>query len=183
MKFTTVCSICFSFILLQGCATLSESECATANWQQIGFKDGSVGEQRDQLNRHQKSCAKHGYTVDAESYWEGRALGLKEFCTAKMGYSKGIEGDEYFDVCPTELANAFKKSYVKGLKIKLDELSIEYDRLDDELSRSRLERAVLAHKKPSKKLNDNIDYLQSRLRNLLSERQEIQHWIAKWSGP
>lgn len=183
MKSIAIAIIALYFSALQGCATLNESECAEANWQDIGFSDGAIGERTQQLSRHQKACGKHGIAVDVDSYNTGRDNGLKTFCTAETGYKEGIDGDEYFDVCPKPLASVFTAAYVKGLKIKQEQLSIEQERIDRELTISRLERAALASSGPNKSLDDNIDSLQSRGQSLLNDRLEIQRWISKWSGP
>lgn len=183
MKRISVVTIGLCLSVLQGCATLNESECSEANWQDIGFKDGANGERIQQLNRHQKACGKHGIAVDVDSYNTGRNKGLRAFCTAETGYKQGIDGDEYFDVCPKSLAGEFRTAYVKGLKLKLEQLSIEQERADRELTISRLERAALASSGPNKKLDDNIDNLQSRVQSLLNDRLELQRWIAKWSAP
>ena len=183
MKRISVITIGLCLSVLQGCATLNESECSQADWQTIGFKDGANGERTQQLSRHQKACGKHGIAVDVDSYNTGRNKGLRTFCTAETGYNLGIDGDEYFDVCPKPLTGDFKMAYVKGLKLKLDQLSIEQERADRELTTSRLERAALANRGPNKNLDDNIDNLQSRVQSLLNSRLEIQRWIAKWSAP
>lgn len=183
MKRISVVTIGLCFSVLQGCATLNESECSEANWQDIGFNDGANGERTQQLSRHQKACGKHGIAVDVDSYNTGRNKGLRIFCTANTGYKEGIDGEEYFDVCPKPLASEFKAAYIKGLKIKQKQLSIEQERVDRELTISRLERAALASSGPNKSLDDNIDNLQSRGQSLLNERLEIQRWIAKWSAP
>lgn len=51
--------------LLSGCATLSEGDCATGDWREIGRNDGLHGLRRSQLAKHQDACAKFGVQPDA----------------------------------------------------------------------------------------------------------------------
>lgn len=73
-------SLCLS--VLHGCATLNESECSEANWQDIGFKDGSAGERSLHITSYQKACDKHDIAVDVDNYNTGRSKGLITFCTS-----------------------------------------------------------------------------------------------------
>lgn len=172
------------FLLMsQGCATLDKSECAAADWAGIGERDGANGLPPGQLAKHHKACAKHGIAIDPEPYHRGRERGLSRYCTPDSGYQLGVDGGQYQGVCPAAQAERFTEAYTKGLKIKLDTLSLEQTRLDQELLTSRLERAALATQGPNEKLDEHIESLQSRSQSLLSERLELQRWIARWSGP
>ena len=54
-------------MLLGGCATMSESECLTVDWQTIGFEDGVAGYSGDRIGQHRGcfgnsllGCTVHG---------------------------------------------------------------------------------------------------------------------------
>ena len=57
-RFRRLTSAMALFAALAGCATLSETECRTGDWGQIGYNDGSVGNKRDIIGEHDKACAR-----------------------------------------------------------------------------------------------------------------------------
>ncbi len=172
-----------TLMLVAGCGTLSKDECATADWRQIGEGDGASGQQNHYLDQHRKSCRKHGIAVDPESYYDGRREGLRRFCRTDQGYALGLDGDEYFGVCPQDRAREFQHSYVKGLALKQDQLEIQYQQANNELSTRRLERALLSKRGDNEALDEAIEELQSKRQSLLDERLKLQRWIARWSQP
>ncbi len=62
--------------LLCGCAAMSESECRSANWFQIGKRDALMGV-RPQLANYARQCA--GFNAFEKEYLEGWQLGYREF--------------------------------------------------------------------------------------------------------
>ena len=62
--------------LLCGCAAMSESECRSANWFQIGKRDALMGV-RPQLDNYARQCA--GFKAFEKEYLEGWQLGYWEF--------------------------------------------------------------------------------------------------------
>ena len=103
--------------LLNGCATLSQDECVTANWRTIGFEDGSQGKLASQVGKHRKACAKHGITPDLTAYQSGHGDGVKQFCTEPIGFNRGKRGGAYNGVCPDTLEAAFLAGYNKGKEL------------------------------------------------------------------
>jgi hypothetical protein len=49
---------------LSGCASISADECRSANWQDIGIRDGANGQPEEYLIQHSTACAKVGVTPD-----------------------------------------------------------------------------------------------------------------------
>ena len=43
---------------LSGCASLSKSECLSADWEDIGIRDGANGQPEEYLIQHAKACSK-----------------------------------------------------------------------------------------------------------------------------
>jgi hypothetical protein len=82
---------------LQGCASISKSECLTANWEDVGVRDGANGRGEEYLIQHSKACAEVGVTPDRESWLKGRDRGLERFCVPQRAYSIGEYGG-HFDV-------------------------------------------------------------------------------------
>ncbi len=102
---------------LQGCATMSVDECASADWRALGFEDGSKGETLDMAERRAGACAKHGYAMDRASYNSGRQTGLGLYCTQGTGYSLGASGRSYNGVCADHDEGAFLDAYNRGLEL------------------------------------------------------------------
>ncbi|ATJ81331.1 DUF2799 domain-containing protein [Halomonas beimenensis] len=99
---------------LSGCATLSEGECRTADWRQLGRQDGAQGQPRARLFEHRKACAEYGIAPDAEAYFTGRQRGLFDYCTPANGFRQGRRGARYQGVCPALLEPDFLERYRQG---------------------------------------------------------------------
>lgn len=60
MRIALIIVIPFTF-LLSGCAKMmNENECIAADWQTIGFLDGSAGRRENFLERRVEACAEFG---------------------------------------------------------------------------------------------------------------------------
>ena len=102
---------------LQGCATLSKSECREADWKIIGLEDGAAGRPVSYIGRHRKSCAEYGVKPNKNHYQLGHAEGVRTFCTPRKGYQLGSSGRGHNDVCPAELRGAFLAAYDDGREV------------------------------------------------------------------
>lgn len=99
---------------VSGCASMSGDECATGDWNAIGFEDGSRGQTMDRFTNHRQACAKHGITPDFRAYQEGRDEGLVQFCQPARGYNLGLSGGSYNGVCDAALEEEFLDAYRVG---------------------------------------------------------------------
>ena len=99
---------------LLGCTGMTSSECELADWQAVGFEDGSLGHSADMFSRHRKGCAKHEVAPDFTAYRLGREAGLREYCQPSRGFREGARGAEYLGVCPPTLEEAFFERYEEG---------------------------------------------------------------------
>ena len=103
-----------SLLGLGGCASMSADECVTSDWHAIGFEDGARGYTAEQLGNRRKACAKHGVTLDFESYQAGRERGLRQYCQPSRGFSLGAGGARYNGVCPGDMEADFVDAYNSG---------------------------------------------------------------------
>ncbi|GAA4901750.1 DUF2799 domain-containing protein [Ferrimonas pelagia] len=103
-----------SLSLLGGCATMSEQECRTANWQLIGLEDGVNGQPLTRLGDRHNACSKHGVIPDQSAYQLGFDEGVRRYCTPANGYEQGLKGNTYHQVCPADLHDAFAEQYRQG---------------------------------------------------------------------
>ena len=111
--------------VLSGCATLSEGECKTADWHEIGRQDGANGFTRARLHKHSEACSKFNVQPQPDRYFAGREVGLERYCTPRKGFDEGREGNHYRDVCPAELERAFLTAFRKGETIHKIDTNIE----------------------------------------------------------
>jgi hypothetical protein len=95
--------------LLTGCATMNESECRTANWFDVGMRDGLNGEPASRLYEHNKSCSEFGIRPQEQRYSEGRNKGLREYCRLGNAFETGLKGQQYKGVCPAAIDLQFRR--------------------------------------------------------------------------
>jgi hypothetical protein len=127
---TTLAALVAS-LLVGGCATLSETECKTADWRQIGAGDGQRGAPTGRLNDHIEACAKVGIRPDANQYYAGRNAGIRLYCTPRSGYERGSRDSvEDSSVCPVELAGGYLDGFRLGKRVH--EARSPVERLDRE---------------------------------------------------
>jgi hypothetical protein len=126
--------------LLTGCSTLSEKECKTADWESIGYQDGSRGYNAARISEHIDACSEYGIKPDREEYDLGRGRGLQLYCAAESGYRLGRQGGSYSGVCPIELETDFLDAYHTGQRLydyeqDMQKVRAEMDSIDVQLHR------------------------------------------------
>ena len=124
--------------IASGCASMSGNECKTADWESVGYQDGTRGYNSGRVAEHSEACAKVGITPDRELYEEGRNRGLEEFCTGRNGVRVGEQGGAYSGVCPLHLEPGFMRGYDIGRQLHdardyMDRLQSEAQRIQTQL--------------------------------------------------
>ena len=166
-------------LLGSGCATLSEGECYTADWHQLGRVDGQRGYERSRLYEHQKACAEYGIRPDATAYYRGRQIGLASYCTPANGYDEGRAGHTYRGVCPAKYEPRFLAAYRDGKLVHeveedIDEVERDIDRqegiLDDDESTSEARRDA----------RRELRLLYDQLRRLNHERNRLERTMMRY---
>jgi len=104
-------------LALQGCATMSVDECATADWRGLGFEDGSKGDLLTQADKRESACMKHGFAMDRTAYESGRYDGLGLYCQEGTGYNLGKSGRTYNGVCTDHDEGRFLDAYNRGFEL------------------------------------------------------------------
>lgn len=99
---------------LVGCASISEGECVTGNWSDIGYKDGVKGKPRGKLADYAKTCAKYGAKPNRDAYLSAFENGLAKYCTYERGFELGENGSSYNQVCSGNLSTGFSQGYDEG---------------------------------------------------------------------
>src|SRR5262245_19017165 len=76
-------------VALTGCASLSKDECLSANWEDIGVRDGANGQPEEYLIQHSTACAKVNVAPDRGAWLHGRERGLERYCVPQRMYNIG----------------------------------------------------------------------------------------------
>jgi hypothetical protein len=169
-------AICLVFI--SGCASMSKSECASANWETRGSLDGQNGSPLSLLSSHAKACAKIGVSPNAGLYNKGHANGVKLYCTPRNALAKGRINAEYNDVCPVALEATFLSSFVDGLELNLYKVEQEKAVAESRLFRLRLKQA--AHDGPAPEdLLDDLDSEEDAVSSLSSQELSLKLRISE----
>lgn len=103
---------------------MNENECVTADWQTIGFLDGSAGQPEVFLERRVEACAEYGVSPDLKLYLDGRSQGLESFCQPRSGFYLGLRNTVYNNVCPADLEQHFLAAYQDGVGLRQHQIHI-----------------------------------------------------------
>ena len=174
-------------LIICGCAAMNESECRNADWQLIGFEDGSRGKAVSYIGQRRKACAEFNVVPDSERYEQGYAKGIQQYCTAAKGFRLGKSGGEYKGVCPAEYEGDFLSGYHLGRDIHTlqhqlskinSKLSHKYDELE-KLSKqvTQKEKIIISSKTTEKQrasLLDDVKQLQNEIGQLESEVDHLE---------
>jgi hypothetical protein len=119
-----------SLLVLSGCVSMSPQECRTADWYEVGQRDGQNGEPRSTLEDHVKACGEAHISPDRGLYQKGWARGIVSYCTPRNGMEVGRRGSSYSGSCPAELEPAFREPYRLGREVY--DAQQELNRLDSD---------------------------------------------------
>lgn len=130
-------------VLLNACASLSETECRSGDWYGVGLQDGQNGAPLSRLGDHREACAEFGINIDGDRYRTGRDQGLLNYCTPENGARVGRSGASYHNVCPPGLDGEFLRQYRFGYKIweveqALERIDSRISQIDSELAKKDL---------------------------------------------
>lgn len=101
-------------LLFSGCAIMGKDECLNAQWQGIGYEDGTKGYDASRIGEYRKTCAEYNVSPDLEAYMHGRLQGLEQWCKPSNGFYQGTRGAVYNGVCPEALESDFEFAMSEG---------------------------------------------------------------------
>jgi hypothetical protein len=96
---------------------MSEQACVSADWQTIGFEDGSLGRSQAGIGRYRQQCGEHGIAPDLESYRAGHTEGARLYCRESNGFAVGQSGAAYQGVCAADQEAEFLAEYNAGRRL------------------------------------------------------------------
>ena len=152
-----------ALLATSGCASLSKDECLSANWEDIGIRDGANGQPEEYLIQHSTACAKVHVAPDRGAWLHGRERGLERFCVPQRMYNIG-EGGGGFDVgiCRNFDQERLSDAYEKGREVHR-----RVDILSDIDAEARDIRTKLENKELEQKERERLAF---RLGQLVYER-------------
>jgi hypothetical protein len=162
---------------LGGCASMSESECKTANWSQVGFNDGANGVRPSRIAEYTEDCGKIGIKPDPNAYRAAWDQGIQRYCTPQRGWADGQQGlREKSGVCrglPLEMH--FEQALAMGLQVwdtrqRMSSVESQARTAERELAKETDERKRAAIRSRLRQL----DFDMSRLRSTLATQQMWQ---------
>ena len=71
--------------LCAGCAPMSETECRSADWYEVGYSDADPYGLRPQIDQRAYRCRAFGVAADEPSYMRGWVDGYREWNTRVHG--------------------------------------------------------------------------------------------------
>ncbi len=152
---------------LSGCASISKNECLSADWEDVGVRDGANGRPEEYLIQHAKACSKVSVVPDRGAWQHGRERGLERYCVVRNAYQSGEYGNG-FDVgqCVNFDQERLTDAWRKGAEVRRAAGVI--DSIDGEI---RDVRAALEAEELEKKERKRLAY---RLGVLAYERVDAQ---------
>ena len=166
-------------VLINGCATMSKSECLGAEdysrWRTLGKNDGLEGK-APQIEKRGQACAKHNIKIDRESYKIGYKEGLFAYCQpqnilnlALQGKGQGqgnwmLQTGGSYTNCPPERHEELRSYYNVGnnyyqAKTQLDDLENGIASAKSNLQKNDLKQDVRDYYRG--KISENSELLPS----------------------
>jgi hypothetical protein len=103
-------------VALAGCSSMSKKDCENADWQAIGYSEGSRGIHYSHLAKHRESCGEYQIIPDDAAYQVGWDQGIRRYCTADNGYRIGSAGQPYKNICPQDAEADFLSGWDQGVR-------------------------------------------------------------------
>ena len=86
-------------ILISGCTTMSPQQCATQNWQQVGYQDATQGK-ASQVLKYRKMCQ----NAVEQPYLLGFKQGLATYCQPQQIFKHALQGQGTYTHCDNALS-------------------------------------------------------------------------------
>jgi hypothetical protein len=74
----TISALLVTSALLAGCASMSDSECRSANWYALGERDALLYGMRPQIDQYTHQCSRYGVQPPEADYMAGWIVGDRE---------------------------------------------------------------------------------------------------------
>ena len=113
-------------LVASACSTMNKGECLNADWNTIGYGDGTNGQPASRLSKHRSACAEHGVKPNLNAYTNGRNKGLNKYCIPSRAYYLGLSGSGYNGVCTNHNEKAYLNAHGYGYNVYKQQKSIRW---------------------------------------------------------
>jgi len=167
---------------LTACVTLSKEACLQGDWYGIGQHDGAAGVKgQARIEPYREACEQYKVAFDATQYLAGVEAGLPAYCDEKHGFSLGLEVSEYEGVCQNHQEAVFLKGYADGLSKARCQTSRDVRQQEREIADLRGNIFKAKDDKARKRVETEIDSLESELSSLRSKEDKAKHLYSLYS--
>jgi len=155
-------------MFLAGCATMSEDECRSANWEQTGYRDGARGVPETRMGSRAEACAEFSVELDRDAYMAGYERGLVLYCRPENAVRVAFDGGSYSGVCPPDSHGEFLRVFeaaqnVQALRARFDYLRDQQHQLEYRLDEASSEDEQRALRYQLSRLDDEMRLQRERL--------------------
>lgn len=164
----------FGIVMIGGCATMTPEECAVADWELLGERDGRSGQPPEYFARRAGDCAEAGYEADQAAWRRGWDRGIADFCTPDTGFRKGLEGNGYDHVCPGYLEDRFLDGFETGIAIHDAQARVEQTASEVESAEERLREMRDGEDASRRAIENERDRLKSLRERLRKQELELE---------
>lgn len=152
-------------LLTAGCTNSQLKLCDSMDWRKEGETAALRGaEDKKVFSKLKKQCQKYSLPIEKQSFNEGYARGLAQFCTTTSGFDFGFSGKETPELCPSHRKVNFLRGYYKGRLERFEqnskELSKLYAEAQDRVWRKEQDYVLLQSQDPEQAKLE-IDILES----------------------
>jgi hypothetical protein len=149
-----ICKVLAVFLMLSvgGCASLSQSECISADWYDLGVHNALEGQKRNYVAKHFKACSEYQITPDLVEYKLGWMEGVQKFCTAQSAWYYGLTRHQYQNTCSINEEKQFLPAYRLAKKVLAKRSEINEHRSD----LRRLNRYLYSDNLSDEQRSDNV---------------------------
>ena len=167
-------------LALSSCATLSETECTSGNWEQIGYQDGKAGRDSDYILNHESACIEYGININRMDYEDGRQRGLALYCNANNGYQRGSDGNAPNSTCSSGQYPRYYDSYYDGLSDRYESLEIELDEAyrEHEILQEVLRR--VDNEEEKERISQELGDIDSEIESLDRQKARVDELIRRY---
>jgi hypothetical protein len=102
-------------ISLSACSTLTNTQCKSNKWKEIGELDSKLGRGEKFYENHLSACSEKKF--NRSDYDLGFREGLKEYCSINSAFHHGANGYREPEVCKIENAKEFESTFLEGRKV------------------------------------------------------------------
>ena len=177
MKKISIALIVLLTLIMTACATLDEGECETANWYELGVKDGEKGRKESTYTSYRKDCSEYNIDVNIEEYRTGWQSGITTYCDADNAFRIGVDGNTASNYCPLDLRDSFASAHSLGYAIhshrsRIDQINYRVEEIIKELVEEELtleEKGELANERAD--LKDELVDEEQRLVEAIREAE------------